>query len=740
MEENVIRVDHVYNGKMGMVHLGKTTNGITLKQTHTLNSPTLIVNKRPVSKLATFSPSHINSNGKSNTGNGQEVITTTRFSVLNTTLKPNITTKNTKYVVTKANSGGKQITIFNDDCKENNLNSKPILVAGSKELITVKSFPNSNGLKKSTTESENPNSNQNQSTEKIGLELIESEHLSSTDQKSNSDNNSSEFVEEKNDDLLLKNSVSNSETIDSSHHNKTKTGDVNNMKSEKSQPIVCNICEGEDKKFLGHAAFKSHYNENHCLQHCEICQADCFGSIGLHNHMLEKHVENKPKINPVLNLSNNITKITPIRNTVGASNVKVKLATSQNNIPLQRTMKDIRYHQEVIPKNCNPKRYKTLHRCQECKYMTYHGQNLNRHIDSFHHKRSCSYCGVICTGKKPLTDHLRLVHQVKISPEKFSEKKSNNEELSKFCHPTKKLAATLLKKSKNWDKARTVDELRNNIAWNKKISKQGKIDYNKLSAKQRILRKLRKELNFSEKDQRKRSELKSSLFYGSRDKVNDDIAPVKCPHCDIILSSKDLMCQHIESEHGVALKFRSQYHIDRSSAEEEEDDDESNDGNSNSAIHYNMQKCSKTNGIKRKRYSSESSHYGSTDDYEEEEGSNLHLDKDNTISSLYNNFFLDTEYDTFKGDESGLFQNEISKNNSVSMENIMQRALCNVMSFSSADEHSTELCFSDSENTIVLNDDDTQNNKEDNNDSSTAFAKCLPTNEDLAAWELFCDF
>ena len=108
MEENVIRVDHVYNGKMGMV-LGKTSNGISLKQTCKLNSPTLIVNKRPVSKLATFSPSHINLNGRSKTGNSPEVITTsTRFSVLSTTMKSNISSTKTKYVVISPQIKGKQ--------------------------------------------------------------------------------------------------------------------------------------------------------------------------------------------------------------------------------------------------------------------------------------------------------------------------------------------------------------------------------------------------------------------------------------------------------------------------------------------------------------------------------------------------------------------------------------------------------------------------------------------------------
>ena len=721
MEENVIRVDHVYNGKMGMV-LGKTANGISLKQTCKLNSPTLIVNKRPVSKLATFSPSHINLNGRSKTGNSPEVITTsTRFSVLSTTMKSNISSTKTKYVVTKANSGGKQIQIFNDDCKENNLGSKQCLVkAASKDLIRIQDSPMANATIKSSDKKDctKPIMNQKSSTEIVDSETDLTEFGINKKPQGNGID-------------------PNTETSIASNDSEMKNGEIKNTaKSDKTQPIVCNICEGEDKKFIGHAAFKLHYNENHCLQHCEICQADCFGSIGLHKHMLEKHVENKPKMShPVLHLPDNITKTIPIENSFDTNNVKAKLPTSQSSIPLQRTMKDIRYHQEVIPKNCNPKRYKTLHRCQECKYMTYHGQNLNRHIDSFHHKRSCSYCGVVCTGKKPLTDHLRLVHQVKVSPEKFTERKSNSEDFGNFSNATKKLTSTLLKKSKNWEKSRMVDQLKSN--WSKKISKHGKIDYNKLSAKQRMLRNIRKELNFSSNDQRKRSEVKTSLLYRSGEIDDDEDSSGKCPYCDMILSNKDLMCQHIESEHGIALKFRSQLQNVRSSTE---DDDESNDGNSHSATQYNIQIYNKANGLKRKRYSSESSHNGSTDDYDEDDGPVLHLEQDKIISPSYNDFFLEAEYSALNKKEVALFENEISNGDSESIENIMQKAFCNVMSYSSSAENSTELCFSDSENIMPVDDDDAHHNEEIINDSPSSFAKCLPTNEDLAAWELFRDF
>ena len=744
MEENVIRVDHVYNGKMGIAHMGKSANGISLKQTNTFNSPTLIVNKRSASKLATFSPSHINLNGRSQTGNGQKVITTTttRYSVLNTTnLKSNITSKNSKYVVTKSNSGtGRKITIFNDDCKENTLKSKRISVSGSKDLIILQTSSPSDSSKKSTEENycsdtkmqskTNAEKSESGSNDKASAVIspVNDESQNNTNsaghEKSKDANSASTDLESNGDNEILSNAI------------EAKDDEMKDATSEKSQPIVCNICGGEDKKFLGHAAFKLHYNENHCLQHCEICQADCFGSIGLHKHMLEQHVENKPKTNPVLNHSNKITKIAPIETSFGTSNVKVKLATSQNNVPLQRTMKDIRYHQEVIPKNCNPKRYKTLHRCQECKYMTYHGQNLNRHIDSFHHKRSCSYCGVVCTGKKPLTDHLRLVHQVKVSPEKFCERRSNSEALNKYQNTQKKLSSTLLKKSKNWVKPRMDNEMRSSLSWSKKISKQGKIDYNKLSAKQRILRNLRKELEISSKDQRNVSGNKHSMLFEPRNMEDNETVSGKCPYCDIVLSNKDLMCQHIESEHGIALKFHSQYHNNHSSVDEE--DEEENEGNSNAAIHYKIKKYNQTNSLKRKRYSSESSHNGSTDDYDEEDGTTLHLDRD----PLYNNFYLEAEYDAFKGEDKDFVQSEISNGDAVSMENIMQKAFCNVMSFSTSvdSEDSTELCLSDSENTMPINHDDTHTAEVFINGSSPSFAKCLPTNEDLAAWELFRDF
>ena len=64
--------------------------------------------------------------------------------------------------------------------------------------------------------------------------------------------------------------------------------------------------------------------------------------------------------------------------------MKVKVTSSQNTVPLQRTMKDIRYHQEVIPKNCNPKRYKTLHRCQECKFTSFSLNHVKAHIEMQH--------------------------------------------------------------------------------------------------------------------------------------------------------------------------------------------------------------------------------------------------------------------------------------------------------------------------------------------------------------------
>ena len=740
MEDNIIRVEHVYNGKMAVAHVGKTNKGISLKLPSPLNSPTVIVNKRPPGKLPTFFPPYINVNGRIQNCNGPEITTsTTRLSVLNTTQKPNITSTLLKDLATNANSlRGVKV---NEESKENKLISKNTLNTVKSYSILNQSFSVSGATKTPkevlysspfiTMQTKVNNGLKSESESKKGNTEIISR-------------NSNENIYPTANDKALKNKEHKHNNNNGTHAESNGSIQRNGIEekeensNENSQPIVCNICDGENTKFIGHAAFKLHYNKYHCLRRCEICHSECFGTVGLHTHMIDYHVEKKPKTLP---LSGKITKISPVDSNKtfnNTSNMKVKVTSSQNTGPLQRTMKDIRYHQEVIPKNCNPKRYKTLHRCQECKYMTYHGQNLNRHIDSFHHKRSCSFCGVVCTGKKPLTDHLRLVHQVKVSPDKFSEPRSTSDALDRYHDTPKKITTALLKRSKKWDKVHSHDDVKSKTSWSNKMKKHNKIDYNKLSAKQRLLKNIRKELHLS-KDKRGKPELKKLLSFplGVKDeKCRKDKLSGKCPYCDMVLSGRDLLCQHVESEHGIALKFLSHHH---NSSEEEDDDDEDVDASIerdlHSASHYTTQKYNKINGTKKKRYSSESSHNGSTDDYDEDAN-----EDNNTITSLYDNFYLDAEYDAFHTEEKDFVPNEVSTGDAVSMEHLMQKALSNVMSFSSPSENTTTFCFSDSDNAMEGIDEDSNPNEAFINDSQTCVAKCLPTNEDLAAWELFREF
>ena len=750
MEENIIRVDHVYNGKMAVAHLGKHNKGISLKLPSPLNSPTIIVNKRPPGKLPTFLPPYINMNGRIQNCNGPEITTSTNLlSVLNTTQKPNITSTQLKDLATSANPlRGVKV---NEESKENKLISKNTLNTGKSYSILNPSFSVS-GASKTSKEVLYSSPFITMQTKVNGLKAESDSKKEITEIISR---NSNENIHQTADEKALKNNEhqdkhnNNNGTHDTESNGSIRRNGIEEKEensTDNSQPIVCNICDGENTKFIGHAAFKLHYNKYHCLRRCEICHSECFGTVGLHTHMIDYHVEKKPKTNNTT-LSGKMTKISPndsnktFNNT---SNMKIKVTSSQNTVPLQRTMKDIRYHQEVIPKNCNPKRYKTLHRCQECKYMTYHGQNLNRHIDSFHHKRSCSYCGVVCTGKKPLTDHLRLVHQVKVSPDKFSERGSSTGVLDRYHDTPKKITTALLKRSKKWDKVHCHEDVKNKTSWSNKMKKHNKIDYHKLSAKHRLLKNIRKELHLS-KDKRGKPELKKLLSFplGVKDeKYRKEKLSGKCPYCDMVLSGRDLLCQHVESEHGIALKFLSQHH---NSSEEEEDDDGDVDASIerdlHSKSHYNTQKYNKINGTKKKRYSSESSHNGSTDDYDEDDAKTLHLETyNNTITSLYDNFYVDAEYDSFHTEEKGFVPNEVSTGDAVSMEHLMQKALSNVMSFSSPSENTTTFCFSDSENAMVSIDEDANPNEAFINGPPTCFAKCLPTNEDLAAWELFREF
>ena len=139
MEQNIIRVDHVYNGKMSVAHVGKTNKGISLKLPSPLNSPTVIVNKRHPGKLPTFLPPYINVNGKIQNCNGPEITTsTTRLSVLNTTQKPNITSTQLKNLAANANSlRGLKVK---EESKENKLTSKNTLNAGKHYSVLNQKF------------------------------------------------------------------------------------------------------------------------------------------------------------------------------------------------------------------------------------------------------------------------------------------------------------------------------------------------------------------------------------------------------------------------------------------------------------------------------------------------------------------------------------------------------------------------------------------------------------------------
>ena len=736
IKETIVRVDHVYNGKMSVAHVSKTTNGISLKLPSPSNSPTVIVNKRPLTagKLPTFLSPYIKINGKVGASEFSDVATTaSRLSVLNTTQKSNNSSTESNHIVGKADSKGKIIARCSDETKENKMLTKNALPKGNNDWICNKKVSDCGAVKRSKEEvNSSPTLMEVASN---GLSTSSESKGEPTKVLRHEGNSSHPSLNVQ----ILKNGQEkdnfsrtyNSEHIESNEPNHTGlSGNKNRDSNEKSQPIVCNICDGENTKFQGHAAFKLHYNKYHCLRHCEICQSECFGAIGLHTHMIENHVEKQTKNNITLPSAGKMTKLAPGEKQFQASNVKIKLAGNQNNVPLQRSMKDIRYHQEVIPKNCNPKRYKTLHRCQECKYMTYHGQNLNRHIDSFHHKRSCSYCGVVCTGKKPLTDHLRLVHQVKISPDKFSERSSPNNEVSRYSETQKKITTTLLKRSKKWDmKSNKMRSIGNRTALNEKTMKRSKNDYKKLTAKQMLLKNLRKELHLS-KDQRKKQELEQLLSFPVRNKENKQTISSKCPYCDVIFSKRDQLREHAETKHGISLHFLTQNHA-QSHKEEEEDIRNECD----SKMYH------KINGSKRKRYSSESSHNGSTDDYDEEDRKTPYLDNDENKSPLYNGLYLEQEYGTFNCIENDFGEGEEATGDAISMECLMQKALSNVMSFATS-ENTTSIYQEDPDTNMVVDDDETNPTDEAfiNDSSSSCVAKCLPTNEDLAAWELFRDF
>merc|ERR1711894_618733 len=165
--------------------------------------------------------------------------------------------------------------------------------------------------------------------------------------------------------------------------------------------------------------------------------------------------------------------------------------------------------------------------------------------------------------------------------------------------------------------------------------KRNKNDYKKLTAKQMLLKNLRKELHLS-KDQRKKQELEQLLSFPVRNKENKQTISSKCPYCDVIFSKRDQLREHAETKHGISLHFLTQNHA-QSHKEEEEDIRNECD----SKMYH------KINGSKRKRYSSESSHNGSTDDYDEEDRKTPYLDNDENKSPLYNGLYLEQEYGNF---------------------------------------------------------------------------------------------
>ena len=753
--ETIVRVDHIYNGKMAVSHVGRNiTSGISLKLPSHLDSPTVIVNNR---STGTFLPSHITTTngvilppGKLLDNQKAAACTTKRLSVLNTTQKSNISGTRASYVLTNASVNKRKVSFDGDETKENKSVSKDSVCQDNKNLNSNqnKSSPErTKMLREGMVDSSIANIKNLAKTTVKGSELPEMSKDSTLHDKVGMDKKTDKSKHRLETQLQGTRHYSD-------QHEQMKSNGVTGMEvensSSKTQSIVCNICEGGNTKFLGHTAFKLHYDKHHYIHHCEICQLECFGSVGLHTHMIDNHVEKKVSSSQHEPVSpGTVLKSSPDDKNVNSttSNIKSSLTSPQNSLPLQRTMKDIRYHQEVIPKNCNPKRYKTLHRCQECKYMTYHGQNLNRHIDSFHHKRSCSYCGVVCTGKKPLTDHLRLVHQVKISPDKFVERRSNDDGLNRYpsSETQKRITTTLLKRSKKWsttnlNKMRPAGSMKNRAAWGMTLSsKSNRIDYNKLSAKKRLLKSLKKELNHS-KDQRKKKELEKLLLSlpSMEDEVDNKSIYSKCPYCESVFAGKNSLCQHLVSEHGISLHFTSKSDSRPSSPEQEEENDKINEYDPESR--FDLTTFNKRNILKRKRYSSESSHNGSTDDYDEEDGKCIDVDHQST-SSLYDNLFFEREYQTFNCDEKNIKNDlDTSSETNISMEKLMQQAFSNVMSVSASDTSSMFSLSDGDSNTISFMEDDISNTGDEAFIDNTTYAKCLPTNEDLAAWELFPKF
>ena len=105
---------------------------------------------------------------------------------------------------------------------------------------------------------------------------------------------------------------------------------------------------------------------------------------------------------------------------------------------------------------------------------------------------------------------------------------------------------------------------------------------------------------------------------------------------------------------------------------------------------------------------------------------------------FYDHMYIEPGCDNFFETEDVVQIEKI--NDDVSMDSIMQKAFSNVMCFSSSPETS-HYCDSDTTQNSLSSDADDDNANEDFvSDSSYRYAKCLPTNEDLATWELLGEF
>ena len=229
------------------------------------------------------------------------------------------------------------------------------------------------------------------------------------------------------------------------------------------------------------------------------------------------------------------------------------------------------------------------------------------------------------------------------------------------------------------------------------------------------------------KDQRKKEKLIKMVSLQLED-GDDQMANCKCPYCFIEFSNTAYMAEHVQAEHGVALHFltRDQHLVSGNAV------------NQNSETFVNNRKIIKNKGSKRVRYSSESSNNWSTDEYEEEDFEATHLgitsfNHEDKMAQLYGHWIMESGY--CLEDKESLM--ELEKCDDTSIENIMQKAFSNVMCFSS--QENSDYCYTDAD-IVFPAADDTNSVTDFTNNSSSCYTKCLPTNENLATWELFREF